>query len=158
MESFLPWCKKSVISICVYSKAYEHTERQTDRHDTFYTPVWSSVSLIPINSWCRVLLGGNGTSTDSAVQKCTPWSLLCFKFLLLACKISLGVNVIGASHMYHIYWYPYLHHHLIQISAQNTASVLHVMLDELWPSISLLHLLLFICSPSRVTSKELYQW
>jgi len=40
-----------------HMKAYKHTERQTDRHDTFYMPVWSLVSLTPINSRCRVLFG-----------------------------------------------------------------------------------------------------
>jgi len=50
-ESFLPCCKNSIISICIYSKAYDIPR---DRHDTFYTPVWGSVSL---NSRCRVLFG-----------------------------------------------------------------------------------------------------
>ena len=115
---------------------------EADRHDTFYTPVLGLVSLAPTNSIVQSAIW------VVMAQVLTVRSLLRFKFLLLAR---------GECHWWHyIYWYPYLHHHVIQISAQNTASVLHVMLDELWPSISLLQLLLCLFALPPAWPPKLY--
>ena len=77
-----------------------HIQKQTDRHDTFYTPVWGLVSLTPINNMVQSAVW----VVMAQVQLChAKVHSLVIALLLLACKISPGVNVIGASHMYHIY-------------------------------------------------------
>jgi len=142
MGSFLPWYKNSDISICIYSKVYDIPRgRQTDM--TFCTPVWGSVSFNPINSMVQSVIW----VVMAQVLQCHAKGHSPVIALLQILAVSLGNFPRYYCHWWHHICTTFIDIHtsittLYKMSAQSSASVLHIMLDELWPSISLLHLLL----------------
>jgi len=151
MESFLLWCKNLVIHM-YFTVRHMNIQRGRQTDMTHFTHQCGARSASPqLIAWC-----GNSMSTDSAMQEWIPWSLLCFKFLLLACKFP-RVFMLVMSHMYHISSYPYF------LAILNKSLFKHYIIIACYIRwVVAIHFTastaaVFICSPSRETFRELYQ-